>query len=259
MNAYRPYTPAKKTGLIVKQAVTQDELIAALRLRYEIFNLEMNEGLVSSDKTGLDRDEYDLMCDHIIVVDAERQTVVGTYRMLLGSEAERNIGYYSETEFEMSSFRKLQGEKLELGRACVRRDYRCQAVLGLMWSFIAGHIDRFDVRYVFGCGSIHTINPAVISSIYGHLRSGYMSSAEFRVTPLKKAPGFNPNLAPNMRLVSKHMPPLLCAYLRLGAQIAGEPAFDEEFGVSDFLFMLHRNKLTSRYRNRFFESSNASA
>jgi L-ornithine Nalpha-acyltransferase len=252
MNTYRPYTQTKKTGLIVKQVTNEDELISALRLRYEVFNLEMSEGLNSSSVTGLDRDEYDSVCDHVIVVDAEKQLVVGTYRMLLGSEAEKYLGYYAEHEFEISSLRRLKGEKLELGRTCVHRDYRGQAVLGLMWSLIAGHIERYDVRYIFGCGSIHTINPSVISSIYGHLRRSYMAEEKFRVTPLRKVPGFSPDMAPDMRLVAKHLPPLLCAYLRLGAQIAGEPAFDEEFGVSDFLFMLHRNNLTNRYRNRFF-------
>jgi putative hemolysin len=242
----------KEKQLIVKQATQNHEIEAALRLRFEVFNIEMNEGLQNSYRTGLDRDEYDSVCEHIIVVDESKDLVVGTYRMLLGSEAEKTLGYYSENEFEMSSFRKLSGEKLELGRACVHQDYRGTAVLGLMWSGIASHIDKYNVDYIFGCGSIHTINPSVINSIYAHFRTKYMADNIFRVTPLKKIPGFNAGAHPDRRLISEHMPPLLGAYLRLGAQIAGEPAFDEQFGVADFLVLLDREKLLTRYKARYF-------
>jgi L-ornithine Nalpha-acyltransferase len=237
---------------VVKQATHDYEIEAALRLRFEVFNLEMNEGLRTSYNTGIDWDEYDALCDHVIVLDESKGMVVGAYRMLLGSEAEKHIGYYSESEFEMSALRKLKGRKLELGRACVHKDYRGTAALGLMWSGIASHIEAHNIDYVFGCGSIHTINASVISSVYSYLREKYLSDVMSRVTPLRKVPGFDPHAAIDKHLVALHLPPLLGAYLRLGAQICGEPAFDEQFGVADLFVLLERDKLLSRYRNRFF-------
>ena len=94
-------THTKESHLIAKKAEHESEIEAALKLRFEVFNVEMNEGLQSSYKTGLDYDEFDSLCDHIIVVDAEKNMVIGTYRLLLGSEAEKGLGYYSETEFEI--------------------------------------------------------------------------------------------------------------------------------------------------------------
>ena len=123
-----------------------------MKLRFEVFNLELSEGLQSSYQTGLDMDEYDDYCDHIIVMDTTKDVVVGTYRLLPGYRAENGIGYYSESEFEMFNLRRLSGNKLELGRACVHRDYRGSAVLNLMWAGIAQYIENYDINYLFGHG-----------------------------------------------------------------------------------------------------------
>ncbi len=245
-------THTKESHLIAKKAEHESEIEAALKLRFEVFNVEMNEGLQSSYGTGLDYDEFDSLCDHIIVVDAEKNMVIGTYRLLLGSEAEKGLGYYSETEFEMSALRRLPGEKLELGRACVHKDYRGSNVLNLMWSGIADYMDKHKIDYLFGCGSIHTINPTVISSMYGYFKMNYLTDEDCRVTPLRHVPGFDVAATPDRRLIAKHLPPLLGAYLRVGARVAGEPAFDEQFGVSDFLILLDRDRLLTRYKNRYF-------
>lgn len=245
-------TESIKSRLLLKQAATDKEIESAMKLRFEVFNLELNEGLQSSYLTGIDTDQYDKSSDHIIVIDTAKDMVVGTYRLLAGSKAEKGMGFYSETEFEMSSFKKLDGEKLELGRACVHRDYRGSAVLNLMWAGIARYIERYNISYLFGCGSIHNINPYIVSSVYSFLWKNYMADERFKVTPLKKVPDFDPELTNyDKGMVTKHVPQLLFAYLRLGARICGEPAFDEQFGVSDFLIILDRSKLIDRYKKHY--------
>lgn len=239
------------SNLVLKQAITEKEIEAALRLRFEVFNLELSEGLQSSYQTGFDVDEYDDYCDHIIVMDAAKDIVVGTYRLLPGYKAENGIGYYSESEFEMFNLRRLSGNKLELGRACVHRDYRGSAVLNLMWAGIAQYIENYDIHYLFGCGSIHTINSNIVSSIYAYFKKNYMAEERFRVYPIKGIPGFNPNAELNKEIISKHIPALLFAYLRLGAKVAGEPAYDEQFGVADFLILLDRGKILDRYKKHY--------
>ena len=243
-----------KSNLVLKKAETAKEIEDAMRLRFEVFNLEMSEGLQSSYATGLDMDEYDDFCDHIIVVDAAKEIVVGTYRLLLGSRSDSKMGFYSETEFDMSSFKRLEGEKLELGRACVHKEYRGSVVLNLMWSGIASYIEQYSINYIFGCGSIHTVNPIIISGIYGYLKKSYLSEERFRVIPLKGVPGFNPDVDTIAENCLLYMPPLFTAYIRLGARICGEPAFDEQFGVSDFLVMLYKEKVMSRYKKRYLDS-----
>ncbi|TAN44535.1 MAG: GNAT family N-acetyltransferase [Nitrospirae bacterium] len=247
--------PARQSStarLIVKRAESYAEMEAAMRLRFEVFNLELNEGLQASYLTGMDTDEYDEYCDHIIVMDTEKDMVVGAYRLLPGSRAERGPGFYSETEFELSAIKRIEGEKVELGRACVRHAYRGSATLNLMWSGIARYIEEHRIGHLFGCGSIHTINPLLVSGIYSYLKTRYLTGERFRVTPIKRVPGFDPDAPFDKKAVAEQMPPLLSAYLRLGARIAGEPALDEQFGVSDLLIILDRDKILDRYKRHYF-------
>lgn len=246
--------PNRNPNLILKKAEGVKEIEAALKLRFEVFNLELMEGIASSYLTGMDRDEYDDFCDHLIVVDQAQDLVVGTYRLLPGRRAEKGPGYYSEKEFEMSALKEAGGEKLELGRACVHRDYRDSWVLNLMWTGIALYIDHYNINHVFGCGSIHTTDSLAVSSIYAYLKDKYLVEERFRVTPRKEIPGFNPRAAVDEFTVLQELSPLLSAYLRLGAQIGGEPALDEEFRVADFFILLHREKLLDRYQRRYFPS-----
>ena len=94
----------------VRIATGPREIEQAQRLRFEVFNLELNKGLRSSYDRGLDVDEFDPYCDHLIVRDVRSADVVGTYRLLRGSAARRNIGFYSEKEFELSRIKELDGE-----------------------------------------------------------------------------------------------------------------------------------------------------
>jgi L-ornithine Nalpha-acyltransferase len=250
--SFNAVTEKAQSALVLKKAVTEEEMESVLRLRFEVFNLELDEGLASSFATGMDRDVYDRHCDHIMVVDPSRDLVVGTYRMMTGKRADAGVGFYSENEFDLRNIFRQKGEKLELGRACVHKDYRGSAVLNLMWSGVARYILEHDIKYVFGCGSIHTINPKIISNAYAYLKNSYLADPEFRAYPLACVPGFDANSDIDRGTVLEHIPPLLLAYLKLGARICGEPAFDGGFGVSDFLILLDRERLINRYRNRYF-------
>ena len=251
----QPFLEKKESNLILKQAVSSSEVEAAMRLRFEVFNLELNEGLQESYLSGLDTDDYDSYCDHILVIDSSSDRIVGTYRLLPGSRVENGVGFYSENEFEMSSFKKLPGEKLELGRACVHKDYRGSTILNLMWAGIGRYIEINNVNFLFGCGSIHTVNPKIVSSIYSYFSQNYMAEDIFRVYPIKKIPGFDPGSGYDRSIISRHLPPLILSYLKIGARIAGEPALDEQFGVSDFLIILDREKIIDRYKKHYLSGA----
>jgi len=77
-------------------ALSAEELRGAQQLRFEVFNLELGEGLAESYATGLDVDPFDEFCDHLIVEEIATSEVVGTYRMQTGQLAAANLGYYSE-------------------------------------------------------------------------------------------------------------------------------------------------------------------
>ena len=122
-----------------------EDVIGCQRLRYLVFICELGEGLDSSARSGLDRDQFDFICDHLMVHDTATGKLVGTYRMQSGYRAKGNLGYYGEGLFEFAPFEAIRGEVLELGRACVHQGYRNTAVLHLLWRGIA--------RYASSCGA----------------------------------------------------------------------------------------------------------
>src|SRR5215472_14389069 len=121
-------------------AATEEERRAAYRLRFRVFNLELQEGLDSAFTTGEDQDEFDAVCDHIIVEEWRTGSVVGTYRLQSGRTAARHLGYYSAREFDFSPYQELRDEMVELGRACIHPDHRKYEVLMLLWKTVARYV-----------------------------------------------------------------------------------------------------------------------
>src|SRR5215831_8708602 len=130
------------------------EVQAAQALRYEVFNLELREGLEESHATRLDEDPFDAVCDHLIVEHLPTGNVVGTYRLQTGRNAASHLGYYCAQEFEFDVFEIIRADMIELGRACVHRQYRNLVVLGLLWKGIADYARNHGARYLFGCSSL---------------------------------------------------------------------------------------------------------
>lgn len=238
----------------VKITRQQSEVEEAQRLRFEVFNLEMKKGLESSYRAGLDMDEFDQYCDHLIVRDLRTRRIVGTYRLLLGSEVRGRCGFYAEEEFDLENVKKLGGELLELGRSCAHKDYRDKALVNFMWQAIADYVRAHQVRYLFGCASLYTVEPRAVSEYYSFLKSRYYAPVEFRVQP-KPRHAFS-ELAEEARTRNDQtlflrLPSLIKGYLRIGALLCGPPALDPEFGTTDLFLILDITKMDSEYLQRF--------
>ena len=236
----------------VKLAEEGREVESAMRLRFEVFNKELKEGLQESYASGMDKDRYDNYCDHLIVTEVTTGKIVGTYRLMRGVVAEKKVGFYSETEFDLSAIKRMPGEKMELGRSCVHRDYRNAAVVGMLWKGIAVYVERHRVTHLFGCGSLHTNNPAEVSMIYTYLNLFHRAGTHCNVRPLIRLEGVRAFSWCERESVFPLLPPLMKGYLRVGAEICGEPAYDPVFGTTDFFILLDTQKLLGRYRRRFF-------
>ena len=237
----------------VKIATEPAEIEEAQRLRFEVFNIELNKGLKRSYDRGLDVDEFDPYCDHLIVRDMRSGAVVGTYRLLRGAQARRHIGFYSEKEFNLTRIKQLDGELLELGRSCARRDFRDRALIPLMWEAIAEQVRKYQVRYLFGCGSLYTTDLAEVSSMFTLLKSKYYTPDVLRVEPVEKCRfrGLRERVdGVEESTLFQKLPSLIKGYLRIGAQIAGPPALDAEFGTADFFLLLDFASLKEEYLKR---------
>jgi putative hemolysin len=224
--------PAYRARLARRRA----DLQAAQALRFEVFNLELNEGLAQSYDSGLDADPFDEVCDHLIVEDANDGTLVGTYRLQTGRRAREALGYYSEREFDFAPFECARPQILELGRACIHRHHRNFAVLNLLWKRIAAYARERGARYLIGCSSLTSQDPAEAAAAYARMTPN-LAPDEWRTQPL---PAFACALPDDARAAAgtARIPRLLAAYLALGARICGAPAIDREFRTIDFLTWL---------------------
>src|SRR5215471_20387561 len=179
-----PASPlAQSSAYEVTLATTLDEVRACQRLRYEVFNAELGEGLDSSHALGLDHDRFDVICDHLLVREAASGAVVGTYRMQTGYRAKGNAGYYSEEFFEFAPYERLRGRMLELGRACVHREHRDSVVLMLLWKGIFRYAQGTGARFLVGCSSLTSQDPAEGMALFEQLRPTHLVCEELRTMP----------------------------------------------------------------------------
>lgn len=239
-------TPAAGLRYRLRLASGPEDVRAAQLLRFVVFNLELREGLESSFLTLLDADRFDPVCDHLLV-ETPSGEVVGTYRLQTGTTAGLNHGYYSEQEFDFRPFEPLRPRMVELGRACVRSDHRNFAVLNLLWRGIAAYARQRGARWLIGCSSLTSRDPAEGLAAYRRLE-GHLVESAFRTSP---TPGYRcqPDGAD---VPAPELPRLLSGYLAVGARICGEPALDREFGTVDFLTLLDLDSIPPRVASRFF-------
>jgi putative hemolysin len=233
----------------VRFATSLEDLLAALRLRFEVFNLELGEGLASAFETGHDYDQFDEVCDHLIVEHSPSSRVVGTYRLQTGGKAQENAGYYSEREFDFEPYARLRDDVVELGRACIHRSHRSTPVLHLLWQGIARYVEYHSARYVIGCSSLTSQDPAEGHAIYESLYS-YRVRDELRTLP---HPAFTISASP-ARTADCKVPKLLRTYLAIGANFCGPPAIDRDFKTIDFLTLLDLHEIHPRIRARFLQA-----
>jgi putative hemolysin len=250
-----PPVAARPSGYRLRLSASPADLHAAQALRFQVFNLELQEGLAASYGTQRDADHFDAQCDHLLVEETGQGLVVGTYRMQTGLQAAAGHGYYSAQEFDFSPYEPLRPHLLELGRACILQGHRSLAVLSLLWRGVAAYAREHNARWLIGCSSLTSQDPA-LGWAAARLLEPHLVAPELRTVPL---PAYTlPAPGPEEAVVGSppKLPRLLAAYLSLGAQICGPPALDREFKTIDFLTLMDLDALPERVRQRW-EAGNA--
>lgn len=237
--------------LVAELATSEAQIRESQRLRYRIFADEMG-AQVHSTAPGHETDGYDPYCHHLLVRDARSGEVIGSTRILTDTQSRLSGGFYSESEFDLSPILALPGRIIEIGRTCIHPDYRTGAAIGVLWSALGRFMSIHRVDYMIGCASIGLRDGGhEAQAIMARIRhQGHLSPAELRVRP-RNPLAMNPS---HGTLSSLSIPPLLKAYLRLGAWICGEPCEDKAFNVADLLILLEVDRLNPRYGRHFLQT-----
>lgn len=254
----RPVTPpAQAPRYTVGLARDADEVRAAQRLRHLVFAEEMGAQL-HSPEPGIDTDEFDAHCDHLVVREETSDTVVGTYRLLPPGRADAAGGLYAAGEFALGNHVDLHSDLVEVGRSCVHPDHREGAVIGLMWAGIARYLDASGHNWLAGCCSVPLADGGLLAAdVAEAVRRKYWAPEEYRVAPYRPWTVPDEVAARDADRTRQPLPPLLRGYLRLGAWVCGEPAYDADFGVADFYILLSLRRTDPRYLRRFLALESA--
>ena len=251
-----------RAGLLeVRLAASATEIAAAQALRFQIFHDEMGaRPSPAAARLRRDIDDHDAICDHLLVidhVDALHPRVVGTYRLLRQDVAQAHGGFYSAGEYDLSPLlaQAAPGRQLlELGRSCVAPEWRTSATISLLWRGIAAYLQRHNVGHLFGCASLHGADPALHAAELSYLFHHHLAPPELRATAL---PTHRVNMdtlsaaSIDSRAAARALPPLVKAYLRVGAMVGDGGFVDHQFNTVDVFVVMPVDRITSRYATRF--------
>jgi L-ornithine Nalpha-acyltransferase len=255
--AHAPRSVRHRTGHLEVSLADRDEIDAALRLRHRVFCGERGASSPSA-AWGLEEDAYDRDCDHLIVRDHGKTgaPVVGTYRLLREDVAARIGGFYSAGEYDLSPLLALgrmggrPAHLLELGRSCVDQPYRTNATITLLWRAIASYLEAHRIGFMFGCASFAGTDPAAHADELAYLHRFHMAPAELRArahpqyyVPMDAGGGGN--------LTGRGLPPLIKAYLRVGAKVGDGAFIDRAFNTVDVFMIMPVERIVGRYGRRF--------
>jgi len=242
----RAPTPANShPDYCVSLAQGTDEVRETQRLRYQVFASEL-DARVQGRIPGHDSDFYDPYCRHLLAREASSNRLVASLRVLSAGAANRVGSYHAENVFDISRLRKLRPRMAEVGRCCIHPHYRKGRIGSLLWTSLLDHLLNHDQHILVGCVAIGIADGGKhAASIFRQLRPQQMAPIDYRVFPLHRLPV--EELA-NARPVV--MPPLLEDYLRVGAWVCGEPAWNPDFNTADLMLMLPLSRLTRRQDQR---------
>ena len=246
-----PAASNHSAGLVVGLAQSPDEIELVQRLRHDVFSAEYGAAL-GNNRDGIDRDDFDPWCAHLLVRELSTDQVVGTYRVLTPQQAKRAGGYYSESEFDLSGLGSVRDSLVEFGRACIHQEHRQGGVLMMLWSCLAEILKQGNYEHVFGCASVSLRDDGVTAAeVWRQVKERSLFAEAVNVKPLHRYP-----VEQLDSQLPASVPALLKGYLKLGARVCGEPAWDPDFNTADFPLLLSVSNMGQRYRKHFgFDSA----
>ncbi len=232
----------------------EEEVREAQRLRYRVFVEELGAHL-QSRTPGHDIDLYDPFCEHLVVRENHADRIVGTYRILSPAASRRVGSYYSESEFFINRLQNLRSRMVEVGRSCIDADHRSGAVIALLWAGLADYMIGNNYEYLMGCASIGMADGGHnAANLFTQIDPAQMAPAEYRAFPRHGLP-FERLANGRPALI----PPLIKGYLRAGAWVCGEPAWDPDFNTADLLLLLPMSRANPRYVRHFVKPAETAA
>jgi putative hemolysin len=226
---------------ILRLAATEEELESIFRLRFEVFNRELGLGLSSSHLTQMDRDKFDEVCHHLLLIAKHSGKTIGTYRMQTYAMATQGLGFDAADLFNLQGIPDavLQAS-VEVGCACIIKEYRNSQTLLLLWQGLANYLIWSKNQYFFGCASLLTQCHWQAACAYNYFQQNGLMHPSILVYPHSGSYLELPSQC--IDECDVEIPKILQAYLSIGAKICSLPAIDRQFKTVDFLIISNIEK-----------------
>ncbi|MBI1327069.1 MAG: GNAT family N-acetyltransferase [Alphaproteobacteria bacterium] len=247
-------------GIVVRMARTEEEIVAAQKLRYKVFYEELG-ATPSAEMASLQRDinKYDDVADHLILEDTRHKNtedrIIGTYRLIRKHAAEKIGNFYTEDEFDISPLKKNGGELLELGRSCIIEGYRSMSVLQLLWQGIVSYVEAHNINLMFGCGSFPSeTNPDNVSQGLSYLYHYHLAPEEIRPRALEHVyveMNRHKKEDINVKQALMSLPPLIKGYIRAGAYMGDGAFIDHQWNSVDICVVMPVSSIERRYKKHY--------
>jgi putative hemolysin len=248
----------------VRLATTPSDLIAAQRLRYQVFVRELGgDGPMVDHAKGLERDAFDPHFDHLILVDRRidpetRAHVIGAYRVLSSDRRAAAGRFYSETEFDLSPLLASGRRLLELGRSCVHADHRGGTAMFHLWNGLAEYVLDRGIEVLFGAASFHGTDTAALAQPLAYLHHHHLAPPGMRVRalpPHRQDMDLIPAAHLDRKAAMAATPALIKAYLRLGGFVGDGAWIDRAFNTTDVCLVMDTGQMSARHRDFYIRKA----
>jgi len=243
--------------LHVRFATSEQDLLGAQRLRYEVFVAELGgDGPLVDHGGRFERDRFDPFFDHLVLIDERRDSatldhVVGAYRLMRRDQAEPAGRFYSDDEYDLTVLRRSGRSLLELGRSCVHADYRGGTAMLRLWNGLAAYVRKQGIEILFGVASFHGTDPERLAQPLSLLHHAHLAPPDLRVRARENA-FQRMDLLPPERLdrprAMRQTPALIKAYLRLGGFVGEGAWIDRVFNTTDVCLVMDTVRIRERQR-----------
>lgn len=246
-------------SLVARLARDEGDIVAAQALRYRVFYDEM-KAKPDAEMANLRRDvdPFDEVCEHLLVCDTERgagpESIIATYRLLRGEKARKFGRFYSAGEYDITPLMDYSGEILELGRSCVDPNYRARHTMQLLWAAIAQFVFHHDISVMFGCASLHGVEPESLALPLSYLHHFHLAPEAMRPVALPDlyvGMDFMPEDQIDKKAALTALPPLLKGYLRLGGFVGDGAVVDRQFNTTDVCIVVKTDLVTEKYYRHY--------
>jgi putative hemolysin len=248
--------------LQVRLAEGRADIEAAQALRYRVFYETMGaQPLSGMARHRRDFDPFDEICDHLLVIDHESGgaggEVVGTYRLIRRSAAQRCGRFYSAAEYDIATLVAYPGEILELGRSCVDPGYRGRGAMQLLWGGIAAYVFHYDIALMFGCASLPGTDPEALAEPLSYLHHHHLAPPELRARalPERYVEMRRQDAVGDPSRVKAALPPLIKGYLRLGGFVGDGAVIDEQFNTTDVFIIVKTDLVAEKYSRHYVRTA----